>query len=410
MLSRCLVVAGALAVAIALASVAPVIVTGQAPAGPPAAKAGPAPKTAWGQPDLQGIWTPEFDTPLQRPTNWANKEFFTEKERADLDKERAAILGRDSSEGRRKRGSEQDVGGAYNAAVYTTHKHTGRRTSMIVDPPDGRIPPYTEEAKQRNAVVREFQLALIQATDTCKNKLRGCVGGKYGPPSPKRAEQPPRYMAASINRADNPEDRSLQERCLGSGLPDFGNFVGFYPRIVQSPEAVSLYFDTGQGWGWQRVIPITNAPHLPSHIRQWWGDSRAHWEGNTLVVDVTNFGPKRDYLGSRENLHLVERWTRTDANTLEYVVTISDPTTWTKPWTVKQEWSKQSDRANQSYIEPRCHEGNYGLVGILVGGRAADHDFAQGKGPNPATLCTSGCGGFAGGFADEGEDSNPLNN
>ena len=192
------------------------------------------------------------------------------------------------------------------------------------------------------------------------------------------------------------------------GLPDFGSIVGFYPRIVQSPESVSIFYDTGQGQAWQRVIPITNAPHLPSHIRQWWGDSRGHWEGNTLVVDVTNFSAKKEYQGSRENLHLVERYTRLDANTIEYVARIEDPTTWTKPWTVKQEWAKQSDQSNRSYTEPRCHEGNYGLVGLLAGGRAADRAFAQGRGPDPATLCTSGCGGFAGGFADEGEDSNPV--
>jgi hypothetical protein len=165
----------------------------------------------------------------------------------------------------------------------------------------------------------------------------------------------------------------------------------------------------GQGQGWQRVIPITTAPHLPSRIRQWWGDSRGHWEGDTLVVDVTNFSPKSDYQSSLENRHLVERWTRRDANTLEYVATIEDPTVWTKPWTVKQELSKQSDEANRIYAEPRCHEGNFGLMGLLAGSRAEEQAFAAGRGPNPATLCNAGCGGFAGGFNDEGEDSNPLN-
>ena len=134
------------------------------------------------------------------------------------------------------------------------------------------------------------------------------------------------------------------------------------------------------------------------------------WEGNTLVVDVTNFNAKRDYQGSRENLHLIERWTRIDANTLEYVVTIDDPTTWTKPWTVKQEMARQGDQFNRSYSEPRCHEGNYGLVGLLVGMRAVDRAFAEGKGPDPATMCiATGCGGFNGGFAEDGEDANPLN-
>jgi hypothetical protein len=155
-------------------------------------------------------------------------------------------------------------------------------------------------------------------------------------------------------------------------LPDFGGFR----QIVQSPGAVSIFYDVGQGQGWQRLIPLGSSPHLPQSIRQWWGDSRGRWEGNALVVDVTNFGSKTDFQGSRENLHLVERWTRIDGNTLEYVVTIEDPTTWTKPWSVKQELNKQSDEANRIYREPRCHEGNYGLVGMLVGVLAEEKAFA----------------------------------
>src|SRR5205823_1427446 len=138
------------------------------------------------------------------------------------------------------------------------------------------------------------------------------------------------------------------ERCMGAILPDFGGIAGFFPQIVQSPGTVSFFYDTGQGQGWQRVIPVTGRAHLPSDLRQWWGDSRGHWEGNTLVVDVTNFTPKTDFQGSRENLHLVERWTRLDANTLEYAVTIEDATTWTRPWTVKLELNKQSDQINRA--------------------------------------------------------------
>jgi hypothetical protein len=384
-----------------------------------ATKPSPAPKTSWDAPDLQGLWTYDYETPLQRPAQYGNREFFTDQERAELDEQRARAIGRDSDESRRKRGSEQDVGGAYNAAVYTTHKHMGRRTSLIVDPPDGRIPPLTPEAATKRAAMREYQLALLQATDVCKNKLPGCAGGKYGPPSPRRKEMPPYYVTVgaaggggggggAINRSDNPEDRSLGERCMAAVLPDFGGNTGFMLQIVQSPRAVSIFYDTGQGQGWQRIIPVTDKPHLPSHLRQWWGDSRAHWDGNTLVVDVTNFSPKTYFQGSQENLHLTERWTRLDANTIEYAVTIEDPTTWTKPWTVKQELNKQSDEANRIYKEPRCHEGNFGMVALLAGARAAERDFALGRGPDPATLCTAGCGGFALGFADEGEDSNPL--
>jgi len=160
-----------------------------------------------------------------------------------------------------------------------------------------------------------------------------------------------------------------------------------------------------------RQIPITTALHLPANLRQWWGDSRGRWEGNTLVVDVTNFSPKSDFQGAHENLHLVERWTRLDADTIEYVVTIDDPTTWTRPWTVKQEFKKQSDAANRIYYEPRCHEGNFGLPALLRGARVAEQAFAEGRGPDPATLCIviAGCGGFVrGGFADEGPDADPF--
>jgi hypothetical protein len=375
---------------------------------------GPAPRTPWGTPDLQGIWNDTYDTPLQRPSRYANKEFFTDEERAELDKQRGAIVSQDVR--RYGKGSEQDVGGAYATNIFLTHKPTGTRTSLIVDPPDGRIPPFTPEATKRRQALREFQLALLQATDVCKNKLPGCAGGTFGPPSSRRDEMPPYYVTAggggggAINRANGPEDRTLGERCMAAILPDFGGATGFFPQIIQSPQAVSIFYDTGQGQGWQRVIPITDRPHLPSTVRQWWGDSRGRWEGNTLVVDVTNFSPKTDFQGSRENLHLVERWTRIDADTLEYVVTIDDPTTWTRSWTVKQEYSKQPDQANRVYKEPRCHEGNYGMPALLAGSRAEERAFAAKRGPDPATLCNAGCGGFAGGFADTGEEANPFTN
>src|SRR5205809_5092320 len=293
-----------------------------------------------------------------------------------------AVVGREyrdkNAEGK---GTEQDVAGAYNA-VFESHKRTGRRTSLIVDPPDGRIPPLTPEAQQRRTGYREFQLALLQETDSCKNKGTSCREGKYGPPSPKRAEQPPIYSTDRLNRANGPEDRALGERCMGAQLPDVSGFR----RIVQSPGSVSIFYDVGQGQGWQRVIPVDGSSHLPSNIRQRFGDSRGRWEGETLVVDVTNFSPKSDFMGSRDNRHLVERWTRTAPNTLEYVVTIEDPSTWTKPWTVKQEYSMQSNEANRIYYEPRCHEGNFGMPALLSGGRVKDKAFAQGRGPDPATL------------------------
>jgi hypothetical protein len=376
-------------VAVAAAAVCAVIsasitrTSAQAPAASATAPA-QALATPWAEPDLQGIWTDEFDTPLQRPAKYANQEFFTEAQRAELDKERAALIDRDK---RGERGTEADVSQAYNFAVFLSTKHTGARTSLIVDPSSGRIPPLTPEARKAAAADREFHLALLQATETCKTKAVECSGGKYDPtPSPRRAELPPRYNTATINRHDGPEDGTLANRCLTGGLPEFGTaFGGSFRRIVQTPGGISMFYDVGQGQGWQRNIVMDGSPHLPASIRQWYGDSRGHWDGSTLVVDVTNFSPKTDFRGSRENLHLVERWTRTGATTLEYVVTIEDRTVWTRPWTVKQDLTKQSDAENRIYYEPRCIEGNYALPGWLRGRRMEELAFAEGRGPDPAT-------------------------
>jgi hypothetical protein len=346
------------------------------------AATGQALKTPWGEPDLQGIWTDEFDTPLQRPAKYANQEFFTEAQREELDQERSALLGR--------RATERDLAGGYNFAVFLSTKRTGARTSRIVDPPDGRIPLLTTEAQKAAAADREFRLALLRATETCKNKSVRCSGGIYDPtPSPRRAEPPPRYNATNfgrINRHDGPEDGALADRCLTGGLPEFGtSFGGSFRRIVQTPGGISIFYDVGQGEGWQRNIVMDGSPHLPASIRQWYGDARGHWEGDTLVIDVTNFSAKTDYQGSRENLHLVERWARTGPTSLEYTVTIEDPTVWTRLWTVKQEFTRQSDEQNRIYYEPRCIEGNYGLPGLLHGRRVEELAFADGRGPDPAT-------------------------
>jgi hypothetical protein len=331
---------------------------------------------------LQGIWTPETDTPLQRPAKFKDQATLTDAERAELDKQRAALLGRDK---RVERGTELDVAGAYGA-VFNTVKHTGPRTSLIVDPPNGRIPPLTPEAQKIAAVDRAFRLAMLQSTETCKNKSVACEGGKYDPtPSTRRAELPARYNTARMNRHDGPEDGALPDRCLTGGLPEFGTaYGGSFRRIVQTPGGIAMFYDVGQGQGWQRNVVMNGSPHLPPSIRQWFGDSRGHWEGNTLVIDVSNFSPKTDFRGSRENLHLVERWTRKGPTTLEYVVTVEDPTVWTRPWTVKQEFTKQSEQENKIYYEPRCVEGNYALPSLMLSARMADRAFAQGKGPDPA--------------------------
>ena len=387
-------VAVAAAVVSAGISASTTLSSAQAPA---ASGTAPALKTPWGEPDLQGIWTVETDTPFQRSPKYANQEFFTEAQRAEFDGIRSAQRGRDN---RGEPGSERDVSGAYNA-VWGGMKRTGTRTSLIVDPPDGRIPPLTAEAQKIAAADRDFRLALMQSTQTCKLQLPGCAGGKYDPtPTSRREEIPFHYNTARMNRHDAPEDGALADRCLTIGLPEFGagNGGGSFRRIVQAPGGIAISYDVGQGQGWQRSIVTNGSPHLPASIRQWFGDSRGHWEGNTLVIDVTNFSPKTDYRGSRENLHLVERWTRTGPTTLEYVVTIEDPSVWTHPWTVKQEFTRQNEQEDRIYYEPRCIEGNFGFPAMMKAARQEDREFAEGRGPDPLTKDN----------ASGGADSDPL--
>ena len=214
-------------------------------------------KTPWGEPDLQGIWTEEFDTPLQRSPKYANQEFFTENVRQELDGARAALLGRDK---RVERGSEVDVAGAYND-VFLSHKRTGPRTSLIVDPPNGRVPPLAQEAERIAAAEREFHLALLQATEACRSRAAECSGGRYDPtPSPRFADVPPRYNTGRINRHDGPEDGALPDRCLTPGLPEFGTaFGGSFRRIVQTPGGITMFYDVGQG-------PPASAPG-PTSVR-----------------------------------------------------------------------------------------------------------------------------------------------
>ena len=358
-----------------------------------------APKTPWGEPDLQGIWSVELLVPLERPAG-VTTDFYTEEEVAELDGQRAgkSVFGNHL---RAAPGSEADVTGAYNA-VFTSQRPTGQRTAMVVDPPDGMMPSRTAAAEQRDAAYQDYKLALLQNTAVCRDNEPVCRGWEYGPPSPRLSEDPPEYPAAGIapiNRADGPEDRGLSERCLYGNLPHLrGGFTGVFRRIVQSPGGVTIFYDAEQGQGFTRNIPITAAPHLPLSIRQWWGDSRGHWEGETLVVDVTNFTYKTDFLGSRENLHLVERWTRTGPDTLELVSTIEDPTVWTRPWTVIQDFKMQSNEANRIYTEPRCHEGNFGMLGALAGARAIEQAYEEGSGRHPASLCIGTCGIFADGL------------
>src|SRR5258705_3397109 len=254
-------------------------------------------KTPWGEPDLQGIWTDETDTPLQRLPRYADQEFFTPEQRAELDRMRSDLL--NNERGRFEPGTTRDVAGAYNSA-FASFRRTGLRTSLIIDPPNGRIPPLTPEAQKTAAVDREFRLMLLQATDTCMAKDAACSGGKYDPkPSARYDETAPRYNSDRMNRHNGPEDASLADRCLTLGMLEFGNRTGgSFQRIVQTAGGISMYYDVGQGQGFQRNIVMDRTPHLPAGIRHWYGDSRGHWDGDTLVIDVTNFSPKIDFRGA----------------------------------------------------------------------------------------------------------------
>ena len=300
------------------------------------------PRTAWGEPDLQGLWGNDYRIPLQRSPEFADRQFLTDEELAE--RESRAATRPTFSDRTAARGTEQDVAGAYDVGFQPDRKPTGRRTSLIVDPPDGRIPPLTPQVLERNRELKEYRFALMQAVETCKTtRERACADVEHGPPSPRRAEPPPHYLPNRImgehpmNRADGPEDFGFTERCLSGQAPNFGGVQ----RIVQSSGIVSILYE-----GWHRIIPVTSSAHLPPDVRQWRGDSRGRWEGNTLVVDVANFTPKTDFHGSRENLHVVERFTRLDADTLEYTATIDDPTTWARPWTVTVEMTRQDGQAN----------------------------------------------------------------
>ena len=361
--------------------------TAAQPAAPPATQTAPArsasrsPRTAWGTPDLQGIWSNNILVPLERPREFGTRAFMTREEHAKALAElqvRNQRPGRDSREvgGKPAIGTEKDVARAYNEFWFGDRPtQLGMRTSMITDPADGRIPPFTPEAAKRIADKREYLAALLQGTS----------GGRPGPISPRRAEPSTDYNLDRMNRADGPEDRGGPERCFGGELPvvmGTGTFGGVM-QLVQAPDSVSIYYDVGQGSGFAWVIPIANRPHLSKNVQLYRGDAIGHWEGDTLVVDVTNFSDETNFHGSRANLHLIQRFKRVDANTLSIELTAEDPTTWTRPWTAVQELQKSDDKTTL-VLEGGCHEGNYGLLGMLLNTRAAEQAFREGKGPDPA--------------------------
>ncbi len=323
---------------------APPALAAAAPAAAADAEAWAAPQTPWGDPDLQGIWSSGYIlTPLERPDAFEGREFVTDDERAEL--EAAAFARLDHSVGGPRRGGGQGTG-TYNSAFTGAGREvisTGR-TSQIVDPPDGRI-PWTDEAREQVAaetVVNSSERGRFLAED---NELGG----------------------------DGPEDRP-NDRCLGVSIPlrfaAAGSSATLH-RIVQSPEQVSIYYEHGHQGGAYRQVPLDGRPHLPPGIRQFLGDARGRWEGDTLVIETTNFTDRTSYEGARGNLRLVERFTPVGADSVVYRATIEDATVFTQPWTIEIPLTRQDDRANQIY-ESACHEGNYALTSILMGARLLD--------------------------------------
>ncbi len=342
--------------------------------------------TEWGHPNLEGIWVDVYATPFERAPELGEREFTTAEERAARDQANMGNAGRDI---RGPAGSPQDVSGAYNA-VYTSVKPAGPRTSLVVDPPNGRIPARTPEAERADEIRRDWRVMLMRNTPTCEQGAPACEGGQYGPPSPRRFDVPAFYNTLRMNRHDGPEDQSLGDRCMLGATPDLNGFR----RIVQGQDSLAIGYDTGQGQGFQRIIYLSGS-HPPSQIRLRHGDSRGQWEGDTLVIETTNFSPKFPFRGSGPNLTLIERYTRVDADTLDYEVTVEDPTVWVASWTVRQELKRQSDEQNRIYYEPRCHEGNYGLSAMFIGARVREQEFVAGRGPDPFSLDTTTGGGGA---------------
>jgi hypothetical protein len=314
-----------LAVVMALIALAPFAVNGQGQSG--TAERTTRPRTADGHPDLQGIWSFATLTPLERPSELAGKQMLTDQEAAEFEKR---AVERNNADRRDGAGTDADVARAYNDFWYDRGtKIVGtRRTSLIVDPPDGRIPSLTPEAQQRLAA-----LAAVRSRP-----------------------------AASW------EDRSPGERCVHHPKAGPPITPGAYNNNIQVFQTNSLVAIVNEQIHDTRFIPLDGRPHLGSQIRQWMGDSRGHWEGDTLVVETTNLNGRMNYQGSAENLRLVERFTRMDDDVLLYEYTVEDPTSFAKPWTVQLPMTKTSE----PIFEYACHEGNYGMVGILAGARAEE--------------------------------------
>jgi hypothetical protein len=291
---------------------------------------GSAPRTPWGDPDLQGMWTNATATPLERPKELEGKQVLTDEERAERDRQVAQENSTDNAPPAGNPGSHNEFWRERGGLV--------KRTSLLVDPPDGKLPPLTPEGQKA-------QTQLVEARKT----------------SP----------------ADGPESRSLFERCITRGLPGamMGDFYNHNYHILQTPGYVVISVEMIHD---VRIIPLDGRPHVGQQIRQWLGDSRGRWEGNTLIVETTNLNNVSDrsinrmlgvvMFGTSTTARVIERFTRLDADTIDYQVTVDDPATYTQPWTAAIPMTKLQG----TLFEFACHEGNYGMFGILEGHRAEE--------------------------------------
>jgi hypothetical protein len=283
-----------------------------------------------GHPDIQGYWTNNTAVPLERPKDLGDKAFFTPEEAA-------AYAKRELADEKKGKGTYGDV--HYNMAQFGLERNQNKvapsiRTSMITDPPDGQIPPMTQEARDRNAA------------RVAKNK-----GHEF----------------------DSAENRPLAERCISWGIEGPPMMPVSYNGNLQILEAGNSVAILQEMIHDLRMVPTDGSAHLPENMRQLMGDSRGHWEGDTLVVDTTNFTDKTAFRGSSQNLHVVERFRRLDADTLLYQFTLDDPSTWTRPWSGELLMTK----VDGPIFEYACHEGNYGMANNLSGSRAEEKKKTQ---------------------------------
>ena len=308
---------------ITLPLVALLALLGIAPAG-----AQDVPRTPWGAPSLDGAWTNATRTPLQRPAELADREFLTQEELAV----REGVVAERSSLDNRPRTET----GAYNE-FWMERGSLNRRTSLVIDPPSGRLPALT------------------------------------GPEQHRQSYRTDSYIAT---RFDSWLDFNKLDRCITRGLPG-AMMPGFYNhnyQIVQTEDYVVILVEMIHD---ARIVPLDGREHLAPELRQWLGDSRGHWDGDTLVIETTNFNDKvlgrgGTVFGGSEHLSVVERLTRVDADTIDYEITVTDPTVWTEPWTV----SVPMAPLDQAVFEYACHEGNYALPNILSGARAEEREAA----------------------------------